>query len=194
MLGEPNRRQVLSSIGATLGWATVSGRVTGRQSSDRLVYAASETGELAAFSAATGERQWGYEFPNNSELLAEKGGPPLVWNGTVYLGAQQRLHAVDAATGEREWVFEGGYSAMWPPTIHDGTVYVVNTRGSKPDSMRRETSKETPRCRGYRPNSRCTPSTPRRASVSGGWTVRCSKGSVRRRWCTTVQCSCSGFI
>jgi outer membrane protein assembly factor BamB len=129
MWDNPSRRQVLSAIGASLGWATVSGRVGGQQSSDGLVYAASETGELVAFSAATGERQWGYEFPNDPELLAKKGGPPLVWNGTVYLGAKRQLHAVDAATGEREWMFEGDYGATWPPTVHDGTVYLVNNLG-----------------------------------------------------------------
>ncbi|WP_276259175.1 PQQ-binding-like beta-propeller repeat protein [Haloglomus litoreum] len=120
--------------GTTLGVAAVPGAVTGRRASDGLVYAASETGELAAFSVATGEKQWSYEFPNNPDLIAQKGGPPLVWNGTVYLGAQE-LHAVDAATGEREWVFEGRQrlktSAVWPPTVHDGTVYVVQNTGGQ---------------------------------------------------------------
>ncbi|AXG06316.1 hypothetical protein DU500_07660 [Haloplanus rubicundus] len=131
MWGNLSRRQVLSAVGASLGWATVSGRVRGRGSPDGLVYATSETGELVAFSVATGERQWGYEFPNNSELVAEKGGPPLVWNGTVYLSARRQLHAVDAATGEREWAFEGRNPATWPPTVHDGTVYVVNNTGGQ---------------------------------------------------------------
>jgi outer membrane protein assembly factor BamB len=129
MWGKPSRRQVLSAVGTTVGWATVSGRVRGQQPPDGLVCAASETGELVAFSAATGERRWSYEFSNDPELIAEKGGPPLIWNGTVYLGAQRQLHAVDAATGEREWVFEGDYGAMWPPTVYDGTVYLVNNLG-----------------------------------------------------------------
>jgi outer membrane protein assembly factor BamB len=125
------RRQVLSSTGATLGWAAVSGRAMGQQASDGLVYAASKAGELVAFSVTTGERHWSYEFANNPEIRVKRGGLPLVWNGTVYLSAQQRLHAVDAATGEREWVFEGGYGATHPPTVHDGTVYVVNNTGGQ---------------------------------------------------------------
>ena len=129
MRGVLSRRQVLSSIGATLGGAAISGRVMGQQATDRLVYAVSEAGELVAFSAATGEKQWGFEFPN-SDVINQKAGPPLVWNGIVYLNARERLYAVDAATGDLEWVFEGGIDgATAPPTINDGTVYIVNNTG-----------------------------------------------------------------
>ncbi|WP_169719033.1 outer membrane protein assembly factor BamB family protein [Haloplanus natans] len=114
----------------TLGWTTVAGRVRAQQPPDRLVYVTSETGELVAFSAATGERQWGFEFATNPEIVSQKGGPPLVWNGTVYLTAQGRLYAVDAATGDREWVFEGRNGGTALPTVHGGVVYLVNYVGT----------------------------------------------------------------
>lgn len=134
MWGKPSRRQVLSAVGASLGWTTVSGRVRGQQSSDRLVYAVSEAGELVAFAAATGERRWGFEFAADPPSTA---GPPLVWSGTVYLNGQGRLYAVDAATGAQEWVFETDLPAISPPTIHDGTVYVHNHSGATPIEITR---------------------------------------------------------
>ncbi|WP_338739187.1 PQQ-binding-like beta-propeller repeat protein [Haloplanus salilacus] len=123
------RRQVLSSIGATLGGIAVSGRVSGDDATEATVYAVSEAGELVAFAAATGERRWGFEFPVDPPNAT---GPPLVWNGTVYLNGRERLYAVDATTGEQEWAFETDLEAISPPTIHDGTVYVHNHVGATP--------------------------------------------------------------
>jgi len=131
------RRQVLSSIGATLGGIAVAGRVSGDQGREATVYAVSEAGELVAFAAATGERRWGFEFPGDPPSATSATGPPLVWNGTVYLNGRERLYAVDATTGEREWAFETDFEAISPPTIHDGTVYVHNHIDATPSRVTR---------------------------------------------------------
>ncbi|MCY4729964.1 PQQ-binding-like beta-propeller repeat protein [Natronomonas gomsonensis] len=121
-------------MGATLGGVAVSGRVTGDDATDGTVYAVSEAGELVAFAAATGDRRWGFEFSADPPSTA---GPPLVWNGTVYLNGRGRLYAVDAATGEEEWAFETDFPAISPPTIHDGSVYIQNYSGATPRTVPR---------------------------------------------------------
>jgi outer membrane protein assembly factor BamB len=76
-------------------------------------------------NGASGEEEWRFE----TDGLV--GAPPMMADGTVYVGSGDgNLYAVDTASGEEEWCFQTGYSVGSSPTIAGGTVYVGSGDGN----------------------------------------------------------------
>ncbi|WP_247730879.1 PQQ-binding-like beta-propeller repeat protein [Halovivax limisalsi] len=86
------------------------------------VYVGSQTGELYAIDADSGDVRWTFQAENG--ILSS----PTVVGGTVYVPDDDaNVYAIDAATGTERWRFEAGteHSEMFSsPTVVDGTVYV----------------------------------------------------------------------
>jgi outer membrane protein assembly factor BamB len=73
--------------------------------SGEIVYASEQPGQLDAFHVETGERIWQIQFDGDQMWAV-----PETVDGTLYVGADNCLHALDAATGEPVWRFEtAGY-------------------------------------------------------------------------------------
>lgn len=150
-----SRRQLLRTTGVTIGGCLVTGRVDGslerakstsagqNQTTGSTVYtwAGHETAPKALYAVdtETGEQRWA--FLPEARQRSRARSPPLVVDGTVYLGlsgvddtaaTDGGLLAVDAVTGERQWLFETE-SAVSPPTVVDGTVYVSTAGTSDAD-------------------------------------------------------------
>lgn len=121
------RDSVEKSVGRRSFLSTVLGGVAA---------SASGIGRIVTGDAASGDLLW--EFDTGSAVHS-----PTVVNGTVYVGADDRLYAVDAETGTAEWQFQhAGDSEVIrryvtttdATTVVDDVVYVaedvpdVNTR------------------------------------------------------------------
>lgn len=123
-------------------------------------------GELLALSAPTGDQGWSAPFDgpvsrpavaegvvlaNGAEVAAHgvgdgtelwRGGPafaddpPVVVDGTAYVGSFGGLAAYDLAGGDRRWTFARGdgrgYAA---PVVTPDTVYAVELVGEGPDAV-----------------------------------------------------------
>jgi outer membrane protein assembly factor BamB len=85
------------------------------------VYVASQNGKLVALSTANGQRKW--TFTKGPMWTS----PAIGADGTVYIGADDGLHAVDPATGVARWSRSfgtGGFVRSSPVVAADGTIYV----------------------------------------------------------------------
>jgi eukaryotic-like serine/threonine-protein kinase len=89
---------------------------------DGVVYAGGDNGNVYAFNAANGHRDWSYVTAS-----AESG--PTVVDGTVYVGSAGGMYALNAANGRPRWSYGSG-SAESTPVVVDGTVYVVGGDGN----------------------------------------------------------------
>ncbi|WP_236146732.1 PQQ-binding-like beta-propeller repeat protein [Paenibacillus xylanilyticus] len=84
-------------------------------------------GSLYSFNAETGQKNWEYGLPSNSNNTA----PAVSVDGTIY--ASDRLgytYAIDP-TGTMKWSFKADAAStsaniVDPVVSHDGTIYVVN--------------------------------------------------------------------
>ncbi|HEV8194275.1 MAG TPA: PQQ-binding-like beta-propeller repeat protein, partial [Ktedonobacterales bacterium] len=74
--------------------------------------------------AKTGKKVWSY-LTSGAVL-----GTPAVFNGTVYVGAEDStLYALDADTGKLRWRFENTSTFFAAPLMHDGVVYAPSQDG-----------------------------------------------------------------
>lgn len=76
---------------------------------------------LRAFDAETGTQRWRTKLDGSTE------SPPLVADGTVYLGNTQRFYAIDAETGDIEWTAD--YPSSTSPKVVGDTVYAATAKG-----------------------------------------------------------------
>ena len=95
---------------------------------DGVVYAAdgSESGEVMAFDAQTGEELW------NRSLGSRIRSAPLVEDNTVYVGGEygaEGLWALNASTGETRWNISTNDYVISNPTIENGSVYFATNNG-----------------------------------------------------------------
>lgn len=93
---------------------------------DGTVYAGSREGRVYALNAETGERRW-----SRGVVRSVHGVEDLaVGHGNVYVGTDERLHAVGRESGEECWRsgrYVGRYSGG--PAVGDGLVYASTDRG-----------------------------------------------------------------
>lgn len=91
--------------------------------------------QLVALDVETGQQEWQTE-PEQGEKVPElniEGSPPVVADGTVFLGsfdASGHVLALDAATGEVVWREPVYHRVRGPVAVADGDVYVAGRDGS----------------------------------------------------------------
>ncbi|WP_135852367.1 outer membrane protein assembly factor BamB family protein [Halorussus salinus] len=100
------------------------------------VYAGSREGRVYALDAETGKRRWSRAVTRSVEGVEDL----AVGHGNVYVGADERLHAVGRESGEQCWR-SGRYVSRYSggPAVGDGRVYAPTDRGGG-DIDLRETS------------------------------------------------------
>jgi len=82
------------------------------------------TAQLFALDATDGTEQWATERSTYSSG-PEVSTPPVVVDGTVYVGANDyMLYALDATDGTEQWSFRADGHDVGAPTVADSTVYV----------------------------------------------------------------------
>jgi RHS repeat-associated protein len=90
------------------------------------LYVTSQNGKLVALNAANGQARW------TLTRAAIWTSPAIGVDGTVYVGADDGLHAVDPATGATKWsrsFGSGGFVRSSPAIAGDGTIYVGTDLG-----------------------------------------------------------------
>lgn len=84
------------------------------------------SGDVAAFDAATGRREWSYHFAYKKKDNAAFGGGVSVADGKVYATSGFGvIAALDAATGTVVWRKELLVAFRGAPTLANGRVYAV---------------------------------------------------------------------
>lgn len=85
---------------------------------------------LYAVDAATGEKEWQFDLGEEVQPTS-----PTVADDFVYVvgdtGDDAVLHSVDSTTGDSRWArrFRMDGSTQAPPTVADGTVFIIGGRG-----------------------------------------------------------------
>jgi len=76
---------------------------------------------VLSLSATTGEIQWRYDIGTSVR------SPPAVTNGTVFVNAENALHAIDSATGEPRYTIEHPVETIQYgiPVATSDTVYLI---------------------------------------------------------------------
>ena len=93
------------------------------ETSNGVVYVATEGGYLYAIDASSGRQMWRFHV---GVLLSS----PKVADGVVYVGSwDTHMYAVDSATGLLLWRYETGGEVNSSPTVEDGTVYFGSDDG-----------------------------------------------------------------
>jgi outer membrane protein assembly factor BamB len=93
------------------------------------VYVGSSDSNLYALNAQTGKKEWSYKIGDGvdeSPIAGDAGisSSPTVWNGTVYVGTNEKaVYAIDARTGKKEWNYSTEQMVYSSPTVANGTVY-----------------------------------------------------------------------
>jgi outer membrane protein assembly factor BamB len=89
-----------------------------------LYYTSTDDNALEAAAAATGLVRWRYALGINADW------PPVLDDGTVYIGVRASIHAVRASDGKQRWVAAvEGRADSETPAVANGVVYVTSTRG-----------------------------------------------------------------
>lgn len=81
------------------------------------------SGRVYALSLADGRERWSVETDETTSS-------PAVAAETVYVGSGSDLLALDRADGTERWRYSAPGNLWSPPTVADGTVYVVDESGS----------------------------------------------------------------
>jgi outer membrane protein assembly factor BamB len=120
---------VCSSISAQTGaqqWSrNLSGNVTGMVVSGRVVYVASDAGQVSALSIADGSVGWTYRAGGTV-----KSGIAVA-NGVVYFGCEDhRVYAVDASAGHQKWTFKAGGTVESGLAVYQDRVFAGSSDGS----------------------------------------------------------------
>lgn len=89
------------------------------------VFVAFQDGELVAFDAATGKREWKRDLHSHLE------SSPMAVGGTLYIGSDRtNLIALRASDGAIRWQFNAPDAIKASPSHHDGRVYVADYEGA----------------------------------------------------------------
>lgn len=94
---------------------------------DGKVFVTDAEGEIHAFNAENGSRQWRVDPLPEDDDGGNLGGGVAFWEGTLYAttGAAQVL-AIDAGTGEIKWRTRVSAPMRAGPTVADGRVFAVS--------------------------------------------------------------------
>jgi outer membrane protein assembly factor BamB len=119
----------------------------------------SKAGTVVALDAATGERQWTYQGPEDWF------GGPALGDGRVYVGNHDgSVAALDADTGEAVWSRKPGdgehadaAAVLAPPTYADGSVYVGLHAAGQVAALDAATGEPAWRAELDGPNLKCSP-------------------------------------
>jgi outer membrane protein assembly factor BamB len=88
------------------------------------VFVAFQDGDLVAFDAATGKREWRRDLHSHLE------SSPMAVGGTLYIGSDRtNLIALRASDGAILWQFNAPDAIKASPSHHDGRVYVADYEG-----------------------------------------------------------------
>jgi hypothetical protein len=79
-----------------------------------------ENSYVCALDAATGAEKWRYA----AGIVYWYWSSPAVYEGAVYICADDCVYALDAITGEKEWKYRTGDNISSSPAVCSGTVYV----------------------------------------------------------------------
>lgn len=93
--------------------------------SESTVYSVGRDDSLLALDAEDGELRWSHEIGRASEYSS-----PTVYDGTVFVGSGDGMHAVGAYGGGERWTFESSIVHS-TPAVEDGVVYF----GSNDDNV-----------------------------------------------------------
>jgi outer membrane protein assembly factor BamB len=89
-----------------------------------VLYVGTDTRQVLALDAATGEERWRFEAP------AEFQSSPALAGDTLYIGCRDgHLYALDATTGAELWRLETGGPVQSSPWVADGVVFCGSDDG-----------------------------------------------------------------
>ena len=132
--GRTRRRFLRSTAGTVLGAGLLARTesVTATQQSaeqwTQFGYDTANTGHAPENTGPSGDirEQWAFQTGNGV------GSPPVVADGTVYVGSDdENVYALDAQDGSEQWAFQTGGIVWSSPAVADGTVYI----GSDDDTV-----------------------------------------------------------
>lgn len=121
------REQGLEQVAGILGGAAPA-------ATKSVVIAPFSSGELNAYSAASGRLGWiddltGTRGSTGLAALNDVSGDPVISDGTVYAASQSgRFVAVDVKSGERLWTRNIG--GVQPPYVAGDTIFIVSGQGT----------------------------------------------------------------